>query len=653
MPMLAIICRLWPVLLLALATPVILAAPSDSAGDSGSVAPAVEPDLGGADGVFDSRAQVRVSVVPERTKVAPGGHVPIAVIFDHNPGWHVQANRSRDPDAMVTVIEVKTPDDGPLIVHDQNVQWPEVKLGKFGGGVIESEVFDGKAIAYIPVSVRENARLGPTSLEIRVRYQACDDKVCLQDADEIFTAPIEIVSPQQAVAGAVDPAIFRDFDPKVWSDIAAGRTGPKPVSFDLFGLQFSVNAAGGIGIVLLLLLAALGGFLLNLTPCVLPVIPIKIMSLSAGGGHRGRTLLLGFIMSLGIVAFWLAIGALIAFSKSFTAINQLFQYPLFSVGVGVFIAIMAIGMCGVFSLQLPQFIMNISPKQESVPGSFGFGIMTAVLSTPCTAPFMGAAAAWAATQKNPPLILIVFAAIGIGMALPYLVLAAFPKLTKKMPRTGPASELIKQVMGLLMLAAAAYFVGVGLSGLLVSPPDPPSLMYWWVVAAFSAMAGAWLIWRTVRIAHDPLHRILFGAVGLLVIAISAFIALRMTDKGPIDWTYYTAQRFADAKREGKVVVMEFTAEWCLNCKALEQSVLRDSRVVKLLGSDGVAPIKVDLTGNNVDGNAMLRDVDRLTIPLLVVFSPDGREIFKGDYYTSDQVVQAVADAAGPQVAARP
>lgn len=653
MPTRAILTHFWLSLLLSLASPVVLAAPGESAGESGSAGLTVDPDLGGDDGVYDSRAQVRVSVMAERTKVAPSGQVPIAVVFNHNPGWHVQANRSRDPDALVTVIEVKAPEASPLIVHGQNIQWPEVKLGKFGGGVIESEVFDGKAVAYVPVSVREDARLGPTSLDIRVRYQACDDKVCLQDADETFTVPIEIVSPQQAVAGALDPAIFRDFDPTVWSDIAAGRTGPKPVSFDLFGLQFSINAAGGIGIVLLLLLATLGGFLLNLTPCVLPVIPIKIMSLSAGGGHRGRTLLLGFIMSLGIVAFWLAIGALIAFSKSFTAINQLFQYPLFSVGVGVFIAIMAIGMCGVFSLQLPQFIMNISPKQESVPGSFGFGIMTAVLSTPCTAPFMGAAAAWAATQNNPPLILTVFAAIGIGMAVPYLILAAFPNLTKQMPRTGPASELIKQVMGLLMLAAAAYFIGVGLSGMLVTPPDPPSLLYWWVVAAFSIMAGLWLIWRTFRITPRMLRRAIFGIIGAVIVGVSVFIAVRVTDKGPIDWTYYTVQRFADAKREGKVVVMEFTAEWCLNCKALEQSVLRDSRVVKLLGSDSVAAIKVDLTGNNTVGNAMLRDVDRLTIPLLVVFSPDGREIFKGDYYTPDQVVQAVADAKGPQVAARP
>ena len=122
---------------------------------------------------------------------------------------------------------------------------------------------------------------------------------------------------------------------------------------------------------------------------------------------------------------------------------------------------MAIGMGGLFSIRLPNTVYKVNPKQDSWFGSFLFGVMTAVLSTPCTAPFMGAAAAWAATQ-SPTLTLIVFGAIGFGMAIPYLILAAFPHLVEKMPKAGAASEVIKQVMGLLMLAAAAYFIGVGL-----------------------------------------------------------------------------------------------------------------------------------------------------------------------------------------------
>ena len=117
----------------------------------------------------------------------------------------------------------------------------------------------------------------------------------------------------------------------------------------------------------------------------------------------------------------------------------------------------AIGMAGFFTIQLPNKVYALQTSHETLGGSFVFGIMTAILSTPCTAPLMGAAAAWATTQ-SPATVLTVFGAIGIGMAIPYLILSAFPDLVKKMPRTGPASEVVKQVMGLLLLAA----VGRGL-----------------------------------------------------------------------------------------------------------------------------------------------------------------------------------------------
>ena len=196
-------------------------------------------------------------------------------------------------------------------------------------------------------------------------------------------------------------------------------------------------------------------------------------------------------MSMGVLAFWIGLGILIALVSDFSATNQLFQYPVFTILVGAVIGIMALGMFGFFSVRLPQFIYMINPQQDSPQGSFGLGVLAAVLSTPCTAPFMGAAAAWAATQ-TPLTTLTTFAAIGGGMALPYLILSAFPNLVNRMPKAGPASELIKQVMGLFMLAAAAYFIGVGISALLTTPPNPPSKNFWWPVMGFVTAGGAWL-----------------------------------------------------------------------------------------------------------------------------------------------------------------
>jgi thiol:disulfide interchange protein DsbD len=304
---------------------------------------------------------------------------------------------------------------------------------------------------------------------------------------------------------------------------------------------------------------------------------------------------------------------------------------------------MASGMFGFFTMRLPNFIYIINPEQDTLHGSFGLGILAAILSTPCTAPFMGAAAAWAATQP-PTTTLSTFAAIGIGMALPYLVLSASPGMVKKMPKTGPASVLIKQVMGLFMLAAAAYFIGVGVAALFVSPPNPPSRLYWWPVMLLVITAGVWLAYRTLQIASGRKIKAFFTCAGIVLIALSAWGSIRLTDKGPIDWVYYTEKRFQEAIDARKVVAMVFSAEWCLNCKALEKGVLDDPAIVETFANPQIVPMKVDITGNNSAGKAKLRQVGNLTIPLLVIFSPNGEPVFKSDFYTVEQVLNAVAAA---------
>ncbi len=422
------------------------------------------------------------------------------------------------------------------------------------------------------------------------------------------------------------------------------------MTVDAFGLfNWRLNPTGALGFLLLLVVAALGGLLLNFTPCVLPVIPIKIMSISQTGASWRRSFTLGLAMSLGVVAFWLLLGGLIAGVAGFTAANQLFQYPLFTLGVGVFIAVMAVGMTGLFSVTLPQSVYKYNPGKDTLGGSFMFGILTAVLSTPCTAPFMGAAAAWAATQA-PVLTLATFGAIGIGMAAPYMVLSAFPQLVRKMPRTGPASELdqaghgsadagCRRLLHRRRPVAASW----------PSRPRRPSRLYWWGVAAFVAAAGIWLAWRTVQISHRTVTRVVFVGLGALMAVGSVYLASGFVQQGPIPWQYYTPERFEEAKANGQTVVMEFTAEWCLNCKTLEETVLKNPQVVALLNEADVVPMRVDLTGNNTAGNAMLKAVDRVTIPLLVVFAPDGREVYKADFYTVDQVVAAVGEARGMAV----
>lgn len=161
---------------------------------------------------------------------------------------------------------------------------------------------------------------------------------------------------------------------------------------------------------------------------------------------------------------------------------------------------------------------------------------------------------------------------------------------------------------------------------------------------FCVAAGGWLAYRTFQITARIKQRTFYAGIGVMIMAFSIWGAGQLTDQGLIDWVYYTPERFSEASGENKVIVMVFTAEWCLNCKALEQGVFKDPKIAALFAKDDIVPMKVDITGNNPAGKAKLKEVGALTIPLLVIFSPSGKQLFKSDFYTADQVYESVTKA---------
>ena len=588
---------------------------------------------------------VRLKTAWSVNRARPGDQVALAIIVDIIDGFHINADASQvrpfeDFKPYPTRVQVMSATGGVTI---ETARFPPAKPIKvdYSSGALMS--FEGRAIIYLLMKLDEQIQPGSIELEIEVEFQACSDRYCLFPEKKMLKETLSVVESGETIS---------KINQELFADLLTGALIPSSgtVNFNLFGWEFSINTSSGLGWMVLLLTAAFGGLLLNFTPCVLPLIPIKIISLSHAAQNRKRCFYLGLVMSTGVLVFWIGLGVLIALVSDFTATNQLFQYPLFTILVGVIIGIMAFGMFGFFSMRLPQFIYMINPQQDSAQGSFALGILAAVLSTPCTAPFMGAAAAWAATQ-TPLTTLTTFAAIGGGMALPYLILAAAPNLVNRMPKAGPTSELIKQVMGFFMFAAAAYFLGVGISALMSTPPTPPSKFYWWPVMGFVAVGGTWMAYRTLRLASQKIIKTVFVSLGIILIALPIWGAVRLSGQGPINWAYYTPERFETALKQRKIVVMDFTAEWCLNCKALEESVLHDDKITKLLASEDIIPMKVDITGNNPAGKAKLKAVGSLTVPLIVIFDSEGRPIFKSDFYTTDQILKAVerARAAGKPI----
>ncbi len=596
---------------------------------------AVASDLNAPEGKV---VEVRTAWSVDRAR--PGDAIILAIVADIKKGFHINADAQQVKSfenfkpypTKVTVADVS---DDITIESPLYPKAVPVKVEYAAGDLMS---FEGQTVIYLPIKLEETIKPENLGIKLVFEYQACSDTYCLFPTKIKFEESLTVVESGTRVL-KINEELFVGFDQ------GATATTSREVNFDLFGWTFAIDVSSGFGMILLLITAGLGGMLLNLTPCVLPLIPIKIISLSHVAQNRKQCFMLGLAMFGGVLVFWLVIGVLIALVSDFSATNQLFQYPAFTILIGAIIGSMATGMFGLISVRLPNFIYMLNPEQDTLHGSFGLGILAAILSTPCTAPFMGAAAAWASTQA-PATTLAAFAAIGIGMALPYLVLSASPAWVEKMPKTGPASELIKQVMGLFMLAAAVYFIGIGVAALFSKPPNPPTKLYWWPVMFFCIAAGGWLAYRTLQITARVKLKAFYAGIGVMIMALSAWGAVQLTDPGPVDWVYYTPQRFSEASDDKKVVVMVFTAEWCLNCKALEQGVFKDSKIVTLFATEDIVPMKVDITGNNPAGKAKLKEVGTLTIPLLVIFSPTGSQVFKSDFYTADQVYKAVTKALG-------
>ncbi|MEL6498179.1 MAG: cytochrome c biogenesis protein CcdA [Planctomycetota bacterium] len=641
-------------------------------------------------GGFGDVPQVEVSAVASVAEVAPGGQVAIAVVMDHGETLHswpaVSDPEILPPEIAAFAIRAEVVlGDVPGVSGVGEVQWPEPKLAMVpnvsgeGPATVEVLTYKGRAIAYVPVLIAEDAAEGELVLPISVSLQACDDEQCYMPQYEDVEVRVTVTS---SPANAPANPDFDGFDPRgfVPAEGAGGASssddpadaGESETAVASSGVKFLgfIRLPGGDSSMLIWALIGaglVGGFVLNLTPCVLPVIPIKVMTLTQHAGEsRGRAFVLGLWMFVGVVAFWSALALPVLLLEGFADPSQIFGYWWVTAGIGAVIFVMSFGLMGMFNINLPQKAYMVNPKADSPSGSFLFGVMTAVLGLPCFGFIVGALLPAAAASDAGYATAAVFVSMGVGMGLPYLVLSLFPQLVKRVPKTGPASDLVKQVMALLLMGAGAYFIGAGLLALAADMPYIGRVLHWWVVAAFVVAAGLWLVWRTLRISKSVVPTGVFGLVALLLSASGVWVAMNetgsaksrwitqqelladmrdgFTTKG---WNPYTAEVAALAMASDKVVVMDFTAEWCLNCKALKAAVLDVDPVKSELVGDDVVPITVDLTSRSAAGWERLSDLGQTGIPTLAVFGPglkDGPWI--ANAYTSGQVLEAIERARG-------
>jgi len=592
--------------------------------------------------------RAEVSAAINTTALQAGAQGVLAVVTEVKPGFHAQSHTPTE--SFYIGFEV-TAEQNPAVKFFDPV-YPAGKVEKYPAlGVLN--VYAGRVIVYVPFVVNAAAPAGRVKLVGKVRMQICDDKVCYAPESPGFEVETKVVGAGEKV-GANRPELFKDFDASIFAKVLAGSTtapaaasrpAAKGTAIDFFGWRFDLGANA---YVLAFGIAFLVGIIFNLMPCVLPVVPLKAIGFYEVSRHnRGKSLFLGVVFSLGILACFIGLAMLVLVFHSLTW-GQQFSNPIFVWGITIILVLMALGMFGVFTVLLPTSVYSFAPSHETVTGNFLFGMLSAVLSTPCTAPMFPPLLIWASGQpKSIGVGLVIM--VGVGMAFPYLLLSAFPELARKMPRTGPWSELIKQMMGFLLLGTAVYFAG----GQLVH-----SRAFFWGVFAVAVAAGVFLMVRTVQLTRRPGLILVSLVIAGLLVGSTLWVTLRLTRGGGVEereliaWRPYTDAAFEEARKGGKPVMVEFTANWCANCLALEATVFRDARAAEAVRKSGAVTFRADLTKGDAPGWEHLRKLNPAGgIPLTAIYPPGaGEPVQLSSIYSTQNLVDALAEASRGAVA---
>ena len=394
-----------------------------------------------------------------------------------------------------------------------------------------------------------------------------------------------------------------------------------------------------IGISLYVLIAALfsgflGGMILNLMPCVLPVISLKLFSFIAQAGESPRRIFRhGLAFTAGIFSWFIGLGILVIILKSggsqVTWGAFQFQNPWFVIGLSSLVFLFALNLFGVFEIALPG---KATSKLDQVSthagygGSYFQGLFATLLATPCTAPFLGSALGFAFGQ-SAAVILAMFASVAFGMSLPYLLLSARPGWRKWIPKPGTWMEQFKQFMGFPLLATNLWL-------LWVIQNQRGSLAVLMLLALFIVLGFCAWIYRTF--SKRPFLLIIPAAIAVITLVLVGQRIQRIQPAGDgveitrpisnsktIPWAPYSPEALQALRDEGKPVFLDFTASWCLTCQFNERTAIDIPSVRKLMNERGITAMKGDWTNSDPAITTALKSFGRVGVPL-AVFYPQGR-----------------------------
>ncbi|KPD24381.1 protein-disulfide reductase DsbD family protein [Idiomarina zobellii] len=462
-------------------------------------------------------------------------------------------------------------------------------------------------------------------------------------------ADAEFSSPNIQVEGNT---LTANIDVSHWLDLPdlSGAELIATVSDEKFAAEYKIELTAGTiannapplwGI---LLMALAGGLILNIMPCVLPVLGLKVQSLMLSGAHEPKVVRKQFFASsLGIISSFLIIAlGLMALRWSGGSVGWgiQFQNPYFIAALVAITWVFALNLMGAFEFKLPSSLSTSAATagDNSYKGHFLQGMLATVLATPCTAPFLGTAVAFALAAESS-VILLIFTALGVGMALPWLLIAVFPKTAKLLPKPGRWMQWVKPVFAIMMLATTVWLTTL--------------LKNFISNELFLVLTVGLSVLTLVIIGKVHGRKALFLSIGgFLVLAAVVGTTLILTadrwvNKLPQDhqWQPLTQQRIDEAVASGQTVFVDVTADWCVTCQANKVGVLLQDPVFTALGQKHVTRLRGDWTKANENITQYLKANNTFGVPFNKVYGPGAPDgITLPVVLSKDNVMDALEDA---------
>ncbi|MFC1660781.1 protein-disulfide reductase DsbD family protein [Gemmatimonadota bacterium] len=438
--------------------------------------------------------------------------------------------------------------------------------------------------------------------------------------------------------------------------VPPGGEATEPAGSTLGGLagaqQGTIGGAeGGATLLLALVFAFIGGVLLNLMPCVFPVLSLKILSVAGKAGEgRGGIRSQGLFFGAGVLSAFLALAGLLLILRA--GGSQLgwgfqLQSPYFVACMAALFFAIGLNLMGVFEVGVA--LTRLGGRLDGSGGageSFASGVLATVIATPCTAPFMGAALGFALSRSVME-TLVVFGTLGLGMALPYVALSLAPGLLERLPRPGPWMETLRNVLAFPMFATVIWLVWV--FGQQTGMGGAASLLS----ALLLLSASGWMVGRWHR--TDLRSGLRARALSVVLLAIGGLLVARGTQSRPPlaqedGWEAFSQSQVAAHLAQGRPVFIDFTAAWCLTCQVNERLVLSSEGVLDAFRAGNVALLKADWTRQDPEITTALEGFGRSGVPLYVLYggSPSGRPHILPALLTDQIVLDALGEVLSPR-----